>query len=74
MAKTHTEAFVGKSGAFYVLKSNGNLFVDPNPQYAKRPSVSAYNNREGYPDYVSVAEAMADFGHEVRIDPSTLTV
>ncbi|GAB4052604.1 hypothetical protein [Spirosoma litoris] len=73
MAKQYT-AFVGKSGAFYVIRNEGLGYTEIKPQYAKRESVEQYNNRTGWPEYVSSDEAMADFDREVTIDPETMIV
>ncbi|QMW06340.1 hypothetical protein [Spirosoma foliorum] len=68
----HTIAFVGKSGHLYVLRNEGLVYSEIKPQYAKRESIEQYNNRTGWPVYVSADEAMADFDREVTIDPGTM--
>ncbi|MVM33720.1 hypothetical protein GO755_27025 [Spirosoma sp. HMF4905] len=75
MAKTnYPQAFVGKSGNFYVITNEGLVYSEIMPQYAKRDSIEQYNFRTGWPEYIRADEAMQDFDREVTIDPATLKV
>jgi hypothetical protein len=66
------EAFVGKSGKFYVLRQEGLTNARIAPKYMVRSSIEAYNNRKEWPECVSVTEAMQDFDREATICPQRL--
>ena len=68
------KAFLGKTGQFYFLKNEQLGIANVVPKYARRESINHFDNRIGWPVYVSSEEAMLDFDREVQVDLATLKV
>jgi hypothetical protein len=64
------DSFVGRTENFYVLRNEGRQLPR---KYARYASTEAYNDRAEVPVYVDAVAALADFVHEVKIYPESLT-